>query len=78
LLALDIWGIERFQLGPKHFLRSYFQLSIPIFSVKTLFSKNLQELPLVVLQLQEKNGFSQKRISISLWARQSGFELIFQ
>ena len=46
---------------------SLFQLCISIFSAKSFFCKPLQELPLVVLQCQQKIAFLQKKISTSIW-----------
>jgi NTE family protein len=46
---------------------SLFQLCVSIFFSKIFFCKNLQELPLVVLQIQQKINFSKKRISTAIW-----------
>ena len=46
---------------------SQFQLYVSIFFAKNFFCKPLKELPLVVLQSQQKIVFSQKRMSTSIW-----------
>ena len=46
---------------------SLFQLFVSIFFSKNFFCKSFQELPLVVLQRQQKIVFFQKRISTTIW-----------
>ena len=46
---------------------SQFQLSVPIFFAKSFFCKALNELPLVVVQNQQKIAFLQKKISTAIW-----------